>query len=93
MSGLERWEKWDEAELNYLARHEGVMMSYVLNFPNVSDHLLNCRFAISEVVVNKFGHRGVVQKLFEKTGLYVIFPQYEVPQLVRAADMEKVNED
>ena len=88
MSGLERWEKWDEAEIRFLATYETVALNAYIN-----DHLKNHRFSIGEVVVDKFGHRGVVQKLFEKTGLYVIFPQYEVPQLVRAADMEKVNED
>jgi hypothetical protein len=88
MSGLERWEKWDEAELRFLTTYETPALNAYIN-----DHLKNHRFSIGEVVVDKFGHQGVVQKLFEKTGLYVIFPQYEVPQLVRAADMEKVNED
>lgn len=86
--GMERWEKWDEAELRFIAEYELERGSYLNN------HLLNSRFAVGEVVRDtKFKHRGVVVGHFLKRGLYVMFPHYDTPQLVQARHMEKIDED
>ena len=86
--GMERWEKWDEAELRFIAEYELERGSYLNN------HLLNSRFAVGEVVQDrKFKHRGVVVEHFLHRGLYVMFPQYNTPQLVQAVNMEKIDED
>ena len=93
--GMERWEKWDEAELKYLAENEGSTGS---TWP-VDPLGYNDRFAVGEVVRIKgqkgkeLGVIGVVIRPFEYTGLYVAFPQHDTPQLVPAKWMEKVNED
>ena len=86
--GLERWEKYDEAELRFIVEHEAGQGPYLDNY------LLNSRFAVGEVVQDtKFKHRGVVVGHFLKRGLYVMFPQYDTPQLVQAVHMETINED
>ena len=86
--GMERWEKYDEAELRFIAEHEAGRGPYLDN------HLHNSRFAVGEVVQDrKFKHRGVVVEHFLNRGLYVMFPQYDTPQLVQAVHMEKINED
>ena len=54
----------------------------------------NSVYAVGEAVRDKVTSViGVVLKPFAKTGLYVMFPQFDVPQLVRSANMEKLNED
>jgi hypothetical protein len=86
--GLERWEKYDEAELRFIAEHE------VGQRPYLDNHLRNSRFAVGEVVQDrKFKHKGVVVEHFLNRGLYVMFPQYDTPQLVQAVHMEKIDED
>lgn len=86
--GLERWEKYDEAELRFIAEHE------VGQRPYLDSQLRNSRFAVGEVVQDrKFKHRGVVVEHFLNRGLYVMFPQYDTPQLVQAVHMEKIDED
>ena len=90
--GMERWEKWDEAELKYLAENEGSTGS---TWP-VDPLGYNDRFAVGEVVRIKGPTKtliGVVVKTFGLTGLYVMFPQYDTPQLIRSIHVEKVNED
>lgn len=86
----ERWEKygWNEAELRFIAEYEAGRGPYLDN------HLHNSRFAVGEVVQDrKFKHRGVVVEHFLNRGLYVMFPQYDTPQLVQAVHMEKIDED
>lgn len=86
--GLERWEKYDEAELRFIAEHEAGRGPYL------DSQLRNSRFAVGEVVQDrKFKHRGVVVEHFLNRGLYVMFPQYDTPQLVQAVHMEKIDED
>jgi len=54
----------------------------------------NSVYAVGEVVRDKVTKvTGVVIKPFAQTGLYVMFPQFDVPQLVRSANVEKLNED
>ena len=84
----ERWEKYDEAELRFIAEHEAGRGPYL------DSQLRNSRFAVGEVVQDrKFKHRGVVVEHFLNRGLYVMFPQYDTPQLVQARHMEKIDED
>jgi hypothetical protein len=86
----ERWEKygWNEAELRFIVEHEAGQGPYLDNY------LRNSRFAVGEVVQDrKFKHRGVVVEHFLNRGLYVMFPQYDTPQLVQAVHMEKIDED
>lgn len=99
--GMERWEKYDQAELNYLARYQGDEWNAqtYLRKGNEPDNSFSCSFAVGEVVRIKgqkgkeLGVIGVVIRPFEYTGLYVAFPQHDTPQLVPAKWMEKVNED
>lgn len=84
--GLERWEKWDEAEMNYLMRYEQKDWQDWAGDNSV--------YAVGEAVRDKVTSViGVVLKPFAKTGLYVMFPQFDVPQLIRAVHVEKLNED
>jgi len=84
--GLERWEKWDEAEKRYLWSYEQKDWQDWAGDNSV--------YAVGEAVRDKVTSViGVVLKPFAKTGLYVMFPQYDVPQLVRSANVEKLNED
>ena len=56
----------------------------------------NDRFAAGEVVRVKGPTKtlvGVIIKRIGLTGLYVMFPQFDVPQLMRSIHVEKLNED
>jgi hypothetical protein len=56
----------------------------------------NDRFAVGEVVRVKGPTKtlvGVIIKPFGFTGLHIMFPQFDVPQLIRAVHVEKLNED
>lgn len=76
---MERWDKWNEAELNYLWKYEGL----------AGDNRI---YGVGETVRDRVTKLvGIVVRPFEKTGLYVMFPQYDTAQLVRASNMEKVN--
>ena len=95
---VERWEKygWNEAELRFIVEHEvGQNPHLNCSLPlSKNSQLRNSRFAIGEVVQDrKFKHRGVVVEHFLNRGLYVMFPQYDTPQLVQAVHMEKIDED
>jgi hypothetical protein len=94
--GLERWEKWDEAELNYMHKyaHEEKAVMAARRSERLNVKYFNWRFAVGEVVLDRDTKcAGIVARLFGRTGLYVIFPQYDAPQLVCARNMEKLNED
>lgn len=91
---MERWDKFTEAELNYMHKYAHEEKAVVPFDGEVSQVLINRRFAIGEVVLDRVTKcAGVVARFFERTGLYVIFPQYDEPQLVCARNMEKLNED
>ena len=92
--GLERWEKWDEAEMKFFSEEmRFIIECEVGQKPYLDSHLNNSRFSVGEVVRDRFNkHRGVVMSLFAKTGLYVMFPQYDTPQLVRSVNMEKIDD-
>jgi hypothetical protein len=91
---MERWDKFTEAELNYMHKYAHEEKAVVHFDGEVGQVLINRRFAIGEVVLDRVTKcAGVVARFFERTGLYVIFPQYDEPQLVCARNMEKLNED
>jgi hypothetical protein len=95
---MERWDKFTEAELNYMHKYAHEEKAVVTECMHADDHkhvkYFNRRFAIGEVVLDRVTKcAGIVARFFERSGLYVIFPQYDEPQLVCARNMEKLNED
>jgi hypothetical protein len=91
---MERWDKFTEAELNYMHKYAHEEKAVIKGVRGQTYVDINRRFAIGEVVLDRVTKcAGVVARFFERSGLYVIFPQYDEPQLVCARNMEKLNED